>query len=110
VTLVGQDRPRNWVRLVAGVVAVWAFVVVLVLIGLFPYTPRTTRGWVALIVGGPLVYVGVAWLGERVLGPRLPRGSPRRFSLGWFGMMAAAVVVGSALLALSVWLSVLLGR
>jgi len=110
VTLTRQDGPRYWVRMVAGVIAAWAILIGLILLELFPYRPRTSREWVALLVGGPPAYVGIAWLGERVLGPRLPRFSPKRFSLGWFAMMAIAIVIGSALLAVSVWISLRFGR
>ena len=61
-------------------------------------------------MGGPPAYVAVAWLGERVLGPRLARFSPKRASLGWFAMMAIVIAIGSALVAFSVWISLRFGR
>ncbi len=97
-------------RMAAGAIAVWVFVIVLILLDVFPDHPSTTRGWIALVVVGPPAYLALAWLGERVLAPRLPSYSPKRFSLGWFAMMAGAVAVGSALLAISVWVSLRLER
>jgi len=93
----------------AGVTAAWAILTGLILLEVFPYRPRTTCGWVAFLVGGPPAYMAAAWVGERVLGPRLPRFSPKRFSLGWFAMMAIAVTIGSTVLACSVWIALRFG-
>jgi hypothetical protein len=94
----------------AGAIVVWAVLIGLILLGVFPYKPRTTRGWTVLLVCGPPAYLAVSWLGERVTGPRAQHLAPKRFSVRWFGMMAFAVVLGSALLAFSVWTSLWFGR
>jgi hypothetical protein len=96
--------------MLAAVLAIWAILIGLILLEVFPYTPRTTREWVTLLVCGPPAYIVVAWLCERVLPTPLPGFSPERFSLKWFAMMATAIVIGSALVAFSVWLSLRLGR
>ncbi len=105
-----SDGRRNWLRVFAGLVAIWAFLVGLILFELVPYAPRTPGGWTVLLLAGPPAYLAVSWLGERVLGPRLPRITPTRFSLAWFAWMRVAVVTGSAFVALSAWLSLRFGR
>jgi len=75
----------------------------MILLEIVPYTPRTFRGWALLLIAGPPVYVGASWFGERVLSPRPARMSPARFTLAWFVWMIAAIVLGSAVVALGVW-------
>ncbi len=104
-----SDGRRNWLRVFAGLVAIWVFLNGLILLEIVPYTPRTFRGWALLLMAGPPVYLAVSWLGERVLSPRLARIAPARFSLAWFAWMLVATVIGSAFVALSVWLSLRFG-
>ncbi len=99
------DFPSRRVRRVAGVIGVWASLVGLVLFELIPYRPRTALGWIALLVAGPPLYLLAAALGERVLGPRWHRPAPERWSLGWLGIMAIAVLVGFAVVGVTAWLS-----
>jgi len=96
---------RNWLRVIAGVIAIWAFLTGMILLDIVPYTPRTFRGWALLLLAGPPVYLAMSVLCERMLSPRLARIAPARFSLAWFAWMALAVVFGSAMVALSVWWS-----
>lgn len=110
MTVEPQGRPRWILRTAAGAAAAWALLAVLFLLGIFPDAPRTARGWVALVVCGPPAYLALAWLGERVIAARLASLPEKRFSPGWFGMMASAVAVGSGLVAASVWISLRLGR
>lgn len=99
------DFPSRRVRRVAGVIVVWASLVGLVLFELIPYRPRTALGWIALLVAGPPLYLLAAALGEWVLGGRGLPPPPRRWSLGWFGIMAIAVLVAFTVVGVSAWLS-----
>ena len=90
-------------------IALWAMLMGLILLEIVPYTPKSVRGWALLLLAGPPVYLALSWLGERVLGPRLARISPARFSVAWFAWMLAAVVVGSAVVALSVLVALRFG-
>jgi hypothetical protein len=108
---VRSDGRRNWPRVLAGVIAIWAFYIGMIMLQIVPYTPRSFRGWALLLIAGPPVYLAVEWVGERVLSPRLARiPKPARFSLGWFVWMVAATAFGSALVGLSVWWSLRFGR
>jgi hypothetical protein len=101
-----SDGRRNWLRVFAGVIAIWAFLTGMILLEIVPYTPRSFRGWALLLIAGPPMYLGVSWFGERVLSPWLARiREPARFSVGWFAWIVAVIVIGFAYVALIAWWS-----
>lgn len=101
-------RPPHHPRLalVGWVLAGWAVLLLLALFELFPSYPRTVRGWVVLVLLGPLCSGAAVWVGELLADPSLgARISPKPFS--WtrilVGVLVALVFLAGA--AAVAWLS-----
>jgi hypothetical protein len=105
---IGHARNRGWLRVLLGVMGLWAMLGALILLEIAPHTPRTRQGWILLLIVGPPAYLALTWLGERLVSPRLgARISSARFSLA---RILIGVLAGSVLVALSVWWFLWFGR
>lgn len=94
-----MDRGRlpRWLVWIGGVLAAWALLAALVALQLLPWTPRTTRGWVLLLVVGPPAQLALEWASSALFSARTgARVSDARFSVG---RIAVALLV--ALIALA---------
>lgn len=91
-------------RLVAGVLLIWAGVAGLLVWELG--TPHTARGWLLLVGAGPPAYLAVELLGEFVFSSREP---PTTSSLG-ISRYLVLLLVALALFAAAVPIAWLLGR
>ncbi len=89
-----RTRPRA----LAAVAALWVLLDAVVLLGTFPYWPRTTARWALLLVAGPAMFLSLAGLLELGVLPRLRRASASPRAARW----AAVLVVASAV-ALAAW-------
>jgi hypothetical protein len=66
----------------AGLLAAWLLVALLVVLAIAADVPMSTRGWVLLLVLGPPAYAGGEWLAGRLFNRELgARISTARFSL-----------------------------
>jgi hypothetical protein len=91
--------PRWIIRLTSGLAA-WALLVLVVLLEIWP-PPKTTRGWMLLVVAGPPAYLVLDWVGARLFAPEIgTRISLARFS---WARIAYATIVAVILLAPVVW-------
>jgi hypothetical protein len=93
----------NWLRVLAGTLALWVFLVGMILLEVVPYTPRTPQGWALLLLAGPPAYLVLQWFGEEVVGKRVARIRAPRYSASWFAWMLGMIAFGCAVVALSVW-------
>jgi hypothetical protein len=100
---VERARPPRWLVRVGGIIAAWAMLALMVVLELLPDTPRTTRGWVLVLVLGPPVYAAAEWTSSRVFSDRNgARISSARFSVA---RVAVALVVTLVALAPFIWWS-----
>jgi hypothetical protein len=87
----------RWSRL-AVVLTLWALLVGLVALALYPELPRTVRGWLLIVIAGPALYVTVELIAEKAL----TRGAGLRMSAERFAwrrvVVALLVFLGIALL------------
>lgn len=89
----------SWSRL-AGVLALWAMLVALVVFELYPALPGTGRGWLLLVVAGPPLYVAAELLAEKLLSREAGlRISAKRFSWMRVFVVLLALVAVAALAA-----------
>ncbi len=96
------DRARAWPRALAGATALWALFDAVILLGTFPYWPRTGSRWALLLGAGPAMLLSLAGMLELAVLPRLRRRSPGSASSRLPGVLAVAVL-GAALVALGAW-------
>ena len=91
-----------WSR-IAAAVALWALLVGVVALEIAPALPATSRGWALLVVAGPLGYLALELLGEKLwsreAGLRISR---RRFSwkrvfVALLAFLGLALLVAAAL-------------
>ncbi len=98
---VAVERTRAWPRLLAGAAALWVVLDGAVLLGTFPYWPRTAARWGLLLVAGPALVLSLAGLLELAVVPRIERlastrGAGRRIA---GAILAAAAIATVALCA-----------
>lgn len=78
-------------RWLAALVALWAMLIALLLLGLYPALPETAGGWLLLVAAGPPAYLAVELVAGKLLsreaGVRL---SAKRFS--WKRILVALLV------------------
>jgi hypothetical protein len=95
----GRGTPVPWSR-IAGIVALWAMLVGLVLLELYPALPTGARGWILLVLAGPAAYLALELAGERLLSRRAGlRISPARFSWKRIAAVLLALIALALLLA-----------
>ena len=90
--------PR-WVVRIVGLLAAWAFLLVVIILEM-EWTPKTTVGWMLLVVVGPPVYVGLEWAVDHQSKVRMGRLSVARFSFTQVAVALVAMLVILFLLAL----------
>lgn len=107
-TMSDRNRTRNWIQASLSVAFIWAFLVGMALLQLWPDLAKTSLQWWLLIGLGPPLYLLFEGLGSWLFSPAHGRAiSQRAFS-------GARIVVALALLlsifGLGGWLSSLIGR
>lgn len=81
--------------------AVWALSAVLLVLQILPGTPKSTLGWILLLVVGPPVYVGLEWASSRLFSAKAGvRISSARFS---FARIMVALAIALVVLAPLAW-------
>ncbi len=98
-TTAPAERTRTWPRVLAGAAGLWLLIDGAVLLGTFPYWPRTAARWGLLLGAGPAMFLSLAGLFELAILPRLERLSPGRRS----ARVLLLVAVAAAIVAFGAW-------
>lgn len=107
---VERSRLPRWFLWAVGVLAVWAWFALLLVLQLLPDTPKTTRGWVLLLVVGPPVYALVEWAAERRSTKTGEAISQTQFSFARVARAVLVVLVAFAALSAFAWWFLRAGR
>ena len=98
-----RERLPRWLVWIGVVLAAWAMFAVLLLLQLLPDTPKTTRGWMLLLVLGPPAYVVLEWASSRLFSSKTgAQISSAGFSFA--RVVVALIVVLVALAPFAWWL------
>jgi hypothetical protein len=79
-------------RFVWGALGAYALIGLILIIGIFPDYPKTTVGWVMLIVIGPPVYLLAEGIGEKIFSRKVGEKISRK------GFSIARIIVATILL------------
>jgi hypothetical protein len=102
-----RSKLPRWLLWVVGVIAAWAMFAVLLILQLLPDTPKTTRGWVLLLVFGPPAYALLEWAAGRRSAKAGAQPSQTRFS---FARVGVALLVLLVMFAAFTWWFLRAGR
>ena len=94
---VERGKVPRWLVWSGGVLAAWAIFALLLVLQVLPDPPKTTRGWVLLLVVGPPASAALEWAASRFFNAKMgARISPARFSIARIIVALIVVLLAAA--------------